>query len=97
MEAFMVCMSKKNDKNEIQIDTILSCHANHVLSTIQMIPNVSIRPAPEVDPQQKTSRGRTALAVAKDRWLGGDPWGLGNRWNRSQIWFRDDILQVVPM
>ena len=60
-------------------------------------PNVSIRPALEVDPQQKTSRGRTALAVAKDRWLGGDPWGLGNRWNRSQIWFRDDILQVVPM
>ena len=38
MEGFMVCMSKKNDKNEIQIDTILPCHANHFLSTIQMSP-----------------------------------------------------------
>ena len=38
MEGFMVFMSKKNDKNEIQIDTILPCHANHFLSTIQMSP-----------------------------------------------------------
>ena len=94
MEGFMVCMSKKN---EIQIDTILSCHANHFLSTIQMLHSTCTwggSPAKDFSWSDSIGCGKGPVV---GRWSMG-PWkSMEQVPNLVQRWYFTGSAHVAPM